>query len=174
MIFMILDSPCQSALLLFVCLWSLLFALQRLEFWHYSGVMMGTMVSQITSLTIVYLTIYSGADQRKHRSFASLAYVWAFHWWPVNFPHKWPVTRKMFPYDDVIMCDPSCSLSSAYSSGLILSLVCTNYHQNQRVCCVWIRSQESFIYNNRKTSNQTMMSFDLDQYLQGHSAITLQ
>ena len=24
---------------------------------------------------------------------------------PVNSPHKWPVTRKMFPFDDVIMCD---------------------------------------------------------------------
>ena len=57
----------------------------------------------ITSLTIVYSTVYSGADQRKHQSSASLAFVWGIHQWPVNSPHKWPVTRKMFPFDDVIM-----------------------------------------------------------------------
>ena len=70
---------------------------------HYGDVIMGTMASQITSLTIVYSTVYSGADQRKHQSSASLASVRGIHWGPVNSPHKWPVTRKMFPFDDVIM-----------------------------------------------------------------------
>ena len=42
-------------------------------------------------------------NQRKHQSFASLAFVREIHRWPVNSPHKWPVTRKMFPFDDVIM-----------------------------------------------------------------------
>ena len=64
---------------------------------------MGTMASQITSLTIVYSTVYSGSDQRKHQSSASLAFVRWIHRGPVNSPHKWPVTRKMFPFDDVIM-----------------------------------------------------------------------
>ena len=64
---------------------------------------MGTMESQITSLTIAYLTVYSDADQRKHQSSASLAFVWGIHRGPVNSPHKWTVTRKMFPFDDVIM-----------------------------------------------------------------------
>ena len=64
---------------------------------------MSTIASQITSLTIVYSTIYSGADQSKHQSSASLAFVWGIHRGPVNSPHKWPVTRKMFPFDDVIM-----------------------------------------------------------------------
>ena len=64
---------------------------------------MGTIASQITSLTIVYSTVYSGADQSKHQSSASLAFVWGIHRGPVNSPHKWPVTRKMFPFDDVIM-----------------------------------------------------------------------
>ena len=40
---------------------------------------------------------------RKHQSSASLAFVWGIHRGPVNSPHKWPVTRKMFPFDDVIM-----------------------------------------------------------------------
>ena len=42
-------------------------------------------------------------DERKRQSSASLAFVQGIHWWPVNSPHKWPVTRKMFPFDDVIM-----------------------------------------------------------------------
>ena len=70
---------------------------------HYSDVIMGMMASQITSLTIVNSTVYSGADQRKHQSSASLAFVWGIHQWPVNSLHKWPVTWKMLPFDDVIM-----------------------------------------------------------------------
>ena len=70
---------------------------------HYDDVIMGTIASQITSLTSVYSTVYSGADQSKHQSSASLAFVWGIHRGPVNSPHKWPVTRKMFPFDDVIM-----------------------------------------------------------------------
>ena len=64
---------------------------------------MSPMASQITSLTIVYSTVYSGADQRKHQSSASLVFVWGIHRWPVNSPQKWPVTQKMFPFDDDIM-----------------------------------------------------------------------
>ena len=43
------------------------------------------------------------ADQRKHQSSASLAFVRGIHLWPVNSPHKGPVTGKMFPFDVVIM-----------------------------------------------------------------------
>ena len=67
---------------------------------HHGDVIMGAMASQITSLTIVYSTV---SDQRKHQRSASLAFVWGIHRWPRNSPHKWPVTRKMFPFDDVIM-----------------------------------------------------------------------
>ena len=70
---------------------------------HYGDVIMGAMASQITGLTIVYSTVYSGTNQRKHQSSALLAFVRGLHRWPVNSPHKWPVTRKMFPFDDVIM-----------------------------------------------------------------------
>ena len=64
---------------------------------------MGAMASQINSVSSVYSIVHSGADKKKHQSSASLAFVWVIHWSPVNFPHKWPVTRKMFPFDDVIM-----------------------------------------------------------------------
>ena len=64
---------------------------------------MSVMISQITSLEIVYSTVYLGADQRKHQSSASLAFSRGIHRWPANSPHKGRVTRKMFPLDDVIM-----------------------------------------------------------------------
>ena len=68
----------------------------------YNDVIMDAIASQITSLTIVYSTVYSGADQRKHERSASLAFVRGIHRGPVNSPHKWPVTGKMFPFVDVI------------------------------------------------------------------------
>ena len=71
--------------------------------YHYNDVIMGAITSQITSLTIVYSIVYSDANQRKLRSSASLAFVRAIHRGPVISAHKWPVTRKMFPFDDVIM-----------------------------------------------------------------------
>ena len=64
---------------------------------------MGAIVSQITSLTIVFSTVYLDTDQRKHQRSASLAFGRKIHRRPVNSPHEWPVTRKMFPFDDVIM-----------------------------------------------------------------------
>ena len=71
--------------------------------YHYSDVIMSARAYHITSLTIVYSTVYSGADQRKHQSSASLIFVRGIHRWPVNSAHKGPVTQKMFPFDDVIM-----------------------------------------------------------------------
>ena len=76
---------------------------EPIAIWHYGDVIMGSIASQITSLMIVYSTVYLGAEQRKHQSSASLAFVRGIHRRPVNSPHKGPVTRKMFPFDDVIM-----------------------------------------------------------------------
>ena len=46
---------------------------------HYDDVIMTMLASQITSLTVVYSTVYSDADQSKHQSSASLAFVWGIH-----------------------------------------------------------------------------------------------
>ena len=70
---------------------------------HYSEVIMSAMASQITGVLIVCLNVCSVADRRKHQSSMSLAFVRGIHRWQVNSPHKGPVTRKMFPFDDVIM-----------------------------------------------------------------------
>ena len=82
-----------------ICFWSSWYAGQ----YHYNDVIMGVMAFQITNLKIVYWTVYSGADQRKHQSSESLAFVRGIHQWPVNIPHKRPVTWNMLPFDDVIM-----------------------------------------------------------------------
>ena len=79
---------------------------------------MDSIASQITSLIIVYSAVYSGADQRKHQSSASLAFVLGIHRGPVNSPHKWPVTRKMFPFDDVIMLIP------VHAAYIVRHLIC--------------------------------------------------
>ena len=77
------------------------------------------MVSQISSLMIVYSTVYSDADQRKHQSSTSLAFVRGIHQGPVNSPHKWPVARKMFPFHDVIIYDGLiCDVSSLFERNI--------------------------------------------------------
>ena len=97
---------------------------------HYGDVIIGAMASQITSLTIVYSTVYSDADQRKHQSSASLAFVRGIHRWPVNSLHKWPVTRNVFPFDDVIM---NQELSATYwllcfgRAGVLTAVIALNF-----------------------------------------------
>ena len=70
---------------------------------HHSDVIKSMMVYQITSVSIVYSTVCLSPNQRKHQSSTSLAFVRGIHRWSVNSPHRGPVTRKMFPCDDVIM-----------------------------------------------------------------------
>ena len=81
-----------------------------ISMFHYDDIIMGAIATQITSLTTVYSTGYWGVDQSKHQSSASLAFVRGIHRGPVNSPHKWPVTRKMSPFDDVIMVFGWCGL----------------------------------------------------------------
>ena len=94
-------------------------------FSHYWDVIMSAMASQITSVSIVCSTVCSDGDQRKHQSSASLAFVRGIHRWSVNSPHKGPVTRKMFPLDDVIM-SANCG-------------ICTTvpYHNHRQFDCLF-------------------------------------
>ena len=88
---------------------------------------MSTMAPEITSLTIVCSTVYSDADQRKHQSSASLAFVWGIHRWPVNSPHKGPVTRKVFPFDDVIMPNINHAINASTPRSTSLVWICVKY-----------------------------------------------
>ena len=81
---------------------------------HYNDVIMSAMASQIIGICMVCSNFNSDADQRKHRSSASLAFVRGIHRWPVNSPHKSPVTQKMF---FVHLMTSSCDFENHDSGG---------------------------------------------------------
>ena len=99
---------------------------------HYCDIKMGAMASQITSLTIVYSIVYSGTDQRNHQSSTSLAFVPGIHRWPLNSPHKWPVTRKMLTFDDIIMANFTRS-AHAFGDYTFNSTACPRANELQNV-----------------------------------------
>ena len=72
---------------------------------HYDDVIMGAIAFQITSLTIVSSTAYSDADQRKHQSSASLAFVQRIHREAGEFPALWQMASdaEISPFNDVII-----------------------------------------------------------------------
>ena len=70
------------------------------------------------------LKVCSGVDQRKNQSSASLALVRGIHRWQVNSPHKWPVTRKMFPFDDVIMRPSDAYTCQWTAPSLVRTMAC--------------------------------------------------
>ena len=87
-------------------------------------------------------------------SSASLAFVRGIHRWPVNSPHKWPVTRKMFPFDDVIMRSRRCSKLHHYQDSppsewfvpveKVINYSIKGLFSKQRLPCTisWTRPQE--------------------------------
>ena len=101
---------------------------------------MSAMVSQITGVSFVCSTVGSGADQEIHQSSASLAFVWVIHRWHMNSPHKRPVTRIMFSFDDVIMKRTNWVFVTAKRP---LSEKIKDKYRNEymRVCvraCLWV------------------------------------
>ena len=81
-------------------------------------------------MRIVYSTIYLGADQREHQSSTLQAFVQGIHRWPVNSPHKGPVTWKMFPFDDIIMT----YLTDVNTACATLTLVKYEYEAGDLKC----------------------------------------
>ena len=128
---------------------------------HYSYVIMTAMASQITSIWIVYSSVCPGADQRKHQSTALLAFVRGIRRWPVNYPHKGPVTRKMLPFDDVIMQAIDLVLSEYFAliyeqSGVSstlhihrewLEVPATNLHEISQKDSVEVSQSHFFVKN---------------------------
>ena len=99
---------------------------------------MGAMASQPTGVSIVYLIVCSGVDQRKYQSFASLAFVRGIRQLPMNFPHKGRVTRNMFPFDDVTMHFwNTCSVTDFYRQVLrkleCIKATCAILHYNNSI-----------------------------------------
>ena len=95
---------------------------------HFFDVIMSSIASQITGVSVVYTIVCWGADQRKHQSSPSLASVREIHRWPVNSLHKGPVTRKIFPFEDVIM--PGRFVTVSDSQTMLCRLILCFMHRN--------------------------------------------
>ena len=111
---------------------------------------MDAIASQITSLTIVYSTVYSDADQTKHQSSASLAFVRGIHRGPVNSPRKCPVTRKIFPFDDVIMICRVHLVRYAFMTYFIGGLKSNMPYQLLWPSCYYLRNTDKYHRSYRK------------------------
>ena len=88
-------NPCKSVFQTWICHSLLCLPRYNFEYFHYNDVMMSAMASQITSFTVVYSTAYSGADQRKHESSASLALVRGIHIPCTNGQQRWKYFHLM-------------------------------------------------------------------------------
>ena len=108
---------------------------------------MGVMASQIISFTIVYSTVYSGASQRKHQSSASLAFERGIRRWLVNSPYKWPVTRKMFPFDDVIMLSYDVDANSGAKHYRWLQSYTMQHIPSQLILVSWCHMATQILVN---------------------------
>ena len=135
------------------------------DFWkcHCRDVIMGTMASKITSLQIFYSTVYSGADERKHQSSTSLAFVKEIHRLPVNSPHKGPVMRKMFPFDDIIIC---IQFHASYTS--IVYCTAPLAPDDFQICTISLSDNDIFIYDSSYS-----LIFILDQLNTQNAEISL-
>ena len=116
---------------------------------QYNDVVMGTIAFQINSLAIFNSTVYSDAYQRKHQSSASLAFMRGIHLGQVKSPHKWTVTRKMFPFHDVIMVLPSYQLQQGSgvtrpSDGIWRQIFWSKL--NQVMACCLIGDKQTLTY----------------------------
>ena len=94
---------------------------------------MTTMASQITSLTVVYSTVYSDAEQRKHQSSASLAFVWGIHrdrWIPhikgqlrenvsISWRHREPTIYQFHMEQQILMISYNISRLFQYKDRIV-------------------------------------------------------
>ena len=128
---------------------------------HHCDVIMGAMASPITSRAIVYSTVHSGADQRKHQSSAILAFERGIHRWPVNSPHKWPVTRKMLPFDDVITWVQYGNFSGFIEFRWNLTIISPRLTTRTR----WMSTSEHQFHGSHISNNSLEIKINYVQYM---------
>ena len=104
---------------------------------------MGAMASQITSLTIVYSTVYS-----------------------VNFPHKWPVTRKTFPFDDLMHLSAHSQTSTKRNTvWAVLNSFRTSYPQVINIRCICVSWFKMVLRRQWKINMYRECTCDLNHHL---------
>ena len=112
---------------------------------HYSDVMMTTMASQITSLTVVYSIVYSDADQRKHQSSASLAFVMGIHrsrssnaenvsiWWRHHVDSRFAPSQ----WETTLLCNGVSHCLGASLESALDTILCIYELRNCHQLFVW-------------------------------------
>ena len=110
---------------------------------YYSDDIMSMMASQITGVLIVCSTVCSSADQRKRQSSMSLAFVWGIHRCLMDSLHKGPVTRKMFPFHDVIMHINGYGQTAATPLLTAVTPLLTHWSYCSLVLIHWYHSYQS-------------------------------
>ena len=88
---------------------------------------MSSTASQITSLTIIYSTVYSGADQIRHQTSASLAFVRGIHRWPVNSQHRGPVNVSIWWRHHVVAQSVVTSSPGRWTERVRHELMCVAF-----------------------------------------------
>ena len=88
---------------------------------------MSTIASKITGVSMAHSTVCSYGYQRKRQSAASLAFVRGIHLWPMNSLHKRQVSRKMFPFNDIIMSPCTVRCSETYTRDEVI-VMCDKDH----------------------------------------------
>ena len=112
-------------------------ALIGFSFIHYSDVIIHTMAFQITCVSIICSTVYLGADQRKYKNSVSQAFVRGIHRSPMDSTHEGLTTRKMFPFDDIIM---ECIIVNTEQDNIIITIA----NSNQQQCpCTYVQDQSA-------------------------------
>ena len=129
---------------------------QWLQIIHYNDTMMSAMASQITGVFIVYSTLGLVADQRKNQSPTSLAFFAGNSEVTDEFPTQRPVTRKMFPFDDVIM---------KYSIYAVLSISRCHFYSNSWKKTPMARIDAEYIMHIFRITGRLCVKFTGDPWI---------
>ena len=97
--------------------------LVRLRLYHYTEVIMGDGVPNHQPHHCLLTRLFGRRSTKISKLLVHGLY--GGHRWSMNSPHKWPVTRKMFPFDDVIMYwdgpEPTLVLVRGLGGGQVTS-----------------------------------------------------
>ena len=112
--------------------------------WNHCNNVISAVASKITGVSIVCKTVSTGSDERKHQSSASMAFLRGIHRWPVKSPHKKPLTRKMFPFEesDIFVSLKCSNLQDRSDVKVDLAVFITRNYFSHTICeiinlCIW-------------------------------------
>ena len=109
---------------------------------HHSALIMSALANQITGVSIIYSTVCSGTDQWEDQSSVR---------WPVNSLHRGPVTRKMFPFDDVIMVTHWTDIPDTKLLSILFSVIFPFSSRYILLSRYWLLDEQKYAHSELKT-----------------------